>query len=58
MEESADESQKREDMLRMYHATKDALTIIGDVSMKTVSTPQPPPVKNDWLKADSAPANG
>ncbi|KAJ8979048.1 hypothetical protein NQ317_010299 [Molorchus minor] len=43
------EAQKREEMLRMYHACKEALHIIGDVSMATVSTPVPPPVKNDWL---------
>ena len=45
MEESADEAIKREEMLRQYHACKEALKIIGDVSMATVSTPAPPPVK-------------
>lgn len=49
MEESPEEALKREEMLRMYHACKEALHIIGDVSMATVSTPVPPPVKNDWL---------
>ena len=49
MEESAEEAVKREEMLRMYHACKEALRIIGDVSMATVSTPIPPPVKEDWL---------
>ncbi|XP_014250967.1 dynamin isoform X3 [Cimex lectularius] len=49
MEESQEEALKREEMLRMYHACKEALRIIGDVSMATVSTPVPPPVKNDWL---------
>lgn len=49
MEESQEEALKREEMLRMYHACKEALQIIGDVSMATVSTPVPPPVKNDWL---------
>lgn len=49
MEESPEEAQKREEMLRMYHACKESLRIIGDVSMATVSTPVPPPVKNDWL---------
>ncbi|XP_059483198.1 dynamin isoform X5 [Neocloeon triangulifer] len=48
MEESPEEAQKREEMLRMYHACKESLHIIGDVSMATVSTPVPPPVKNDW----------
>ncbi len=47
MEESADEAIKREEMLRQYHACKEALKIIGDVSMATVSTPAPPPVR-DW----------
>lgn len=49
MEEAPEEALKREETLRMYHAVKEALRIIGDVSMATVSTPVPPPVKNDWL---------
>ncbi|KAG7209179.1 hypothetical protein KM043_015315 [Ampulex compressa] len=55
MEESTEEAQKREEMLRMYHACKEALRIIGDVSMATVSTPVPPPVKNDWLASGENP---
>ncbi|XP_055691933.1 dynamin isoform X3 [Lutzomyia longipalpis] len=51
MEESPEEAAKREEMLRMYHACKESLRIIGDVSMATVSTPVPPPVKNDWLSS-------
>ena len=43
MEESAEEALRREETLRMYHATKEALKIIGDVSTNTVSTPTPPP---------------
>ncbi len=50
MEESADEAQKREDLLRMYHATKDALSVLSEVSTSTYSTPIPPPVKDDWLQ--------
>ena len=57
MEESADEGQKREETLRIYHATKEALNIISDVSSGTVTTPVPPPVDNDWLKA-SISSNG
>ncbi|KAL3872043.1 hypothetical protein ACJMK2_040010 [Sinanodonta woodiana] len=53
MEESLEEAQRREDLLRMYHATKDALNIIGDISTSTVSTPVPPPVDNDWLDVES-----
>lgn len=55
MEESPEEAQKREEMLRMYHACKEALRIIGDVSMATVTTPVPPPVKNDWLASAENP---
>ena len=51
MEESADEAIKREEMLRQYHACKEALRIIGDVSVATVSTPAPPPIKNDWMSS-------
>ncbi|KAG1676677.1 Dynamin-1 [Nymphon striatum] len=52
MEESQEEAKKRDEMLRMYHACKEALKIIGDVTIKTVSTPLPPPVDNDWIKPD------
>ena len=52
MEESPEEAAKREEMLRMYHACKEGLKIIGDVSMATVSTPIPPPVKDDWLSTN------
>jgi dynamin GTPase len=41
MEESADEAMKREEMLRQYHACKEALKIIGDVSMATLGGPTP-----------------
>ncbi|XP_039745192.1 dynamin isoform X3 [Pararge aegeria] len=51
MEESPEEALKREEMLRMYHACKESLRIIGDVSIATVTTPVPPPVKNDWLES-------
>ncbi|KAK3088788.1 hypothetical protein FSP39_023705 [Pinctada imbricata] len=58
MEESPEEAQRREDILRMYHVTKEALSIIGDVSMSTVSTPVPPPVDDEWLKVDQSSHNG
>merc|ERR1712223_659323 len=54
MEESADEAIKREEMLRQYHACKEALQIIGDVSVATVSTPAPPPIKNDMFGGGSS----
>ncbi len=49
MEESADQAQRRDEMLRMYHAIKESLSIIGDISTSTVSTPVPPPVNNTWI---------
>ncbi|XP_052221470.1 dynamin-1-like isoform X6 [Dreissena polymorpha] len=57
MEESPEETMRREELLRMYHATKEALQIIGDVSVSTVSTPVPPPVDNEWLEPTD-PVNG
>ena len=57
MEESPEEAQRREETLRMYHATKEALKIIGDVSTNTVSTPTPPPVNDEWLKPSNSPAH-
>ena len=53
MEESADEAARREDIVRMYHATKEALRVIGDVTSSTTSTPVPPPVDDDWIKTTS-----
>ncbi|UYV71289.1 DNM2 [Cordylochernes scorpioides] len=53
MEESAEEAKKRDEMLRMYTACKDALKIIGDVSMQTSYHPTPPPVKDDWLRVNT-----
>ena len=46
-----EEAQKREEMLRMYHAAKEALSIIGEVSINTHSTPLPPPVNDDVAEA-------
>lgn len=53
MEESPEEERRRQDMLNTYHACKEALKIIGDVSMHTTYSPAPPPVKNDWQPAVS-----
>uniref|UniRef100_A0A8C2Q8K1 Dynamin-2 n=1 Tax=Cyprinus carpio TaxID=7962 RepID=A0A8C2Q8K1_CYPCA len=53
MEESADQAQRRDEMLRMYHAIKEALGIIGDISTSTVSTPVPPPVNDTWIPETS-----
>ncbi|KAF7690918.1 hypothetical protein HF521_011215 [Silurus meridionalis] len=53
MEESADQAQRRDEMLRMYHALKEALTIIGDISTTTISVPVPPPVNDTWVQEAS-----
>jgi dynamin 1/3 len=56
MEESQEESKRRDETLRMYHACSEALKIIGDVSMATVSTAVPPPVADDWRRGLEAAA--
>ncbi|XP_047006494.1 dynamin-3 isoform X3 [Ictalurus punctatus] len=53
MEESADQAQRRDEMLRMYHALKEALSIIGDISTSTISVPMPPPVNDTWIQEAS-----
>ncbi|VIP00257.1 Uncharacterized protein BM_BM9362 [Brugia malayi] len=52
MEESQLEAQKREEMFRMYHACKEALKIIGEVNMSTMSTDALPAVASDWLRSN------
>ncbi|KAK7165602.1 hypothetical protein R3I93_005615 [Phoxinus phoxinus] len=55
MEESADQAQRRDEMLRMYHALKEALLLIGDISTSTISAPVPPPVDDTWIHTDPSP---
>ncbi|XP_018419545.1 PREDICTED: dynamin-1 isoform X6 [Nanorana parkeri] len=56
MEESMEQAQHRDEMLRMYHALKEALSIIGDINTTTSSTPMPPPVDDSWLQVQNIPA--
>uniref|UniRef100_A0A8C7VNR6 dynamin GTPase n=1 Tax=Oncorhynchus mykiss TaxID=8022 RepID=A0A8C7VNR6_ONCMY len=56
MEESADQAQRRDEMLRMYHALKEALHIIGDITTTTVTVPVPPPVNDSWMQERRPPA--
>ncbi|XP_074541312.1 dynamin-2 isoform X3 [Halichoeres trimaculatus] len=58
MEESAEQAQRRDEMLRMYHALKEALVLIGDISTSTISTPVPPPVDDNWISKDPSPPPG
>ena len=46
MHESDEEVNRRNEMLRIYQASKEALRIIGDISQSTMYTPTPPPVEN------------
>ncbi|XP_003386672.1 PREDICTED: dynamin-1-like isoform X2 [Amphimedon queenslandica] len=47
MEESKEAATRREEMIKMYHACKDALGLVQDINVKTVHTPLPPPVNID-----------
>lgn len=49
MEESKEEELRREQMVRMYHACKEALGVIADITNKTVHTPDPPPIPEDEM---------
>jgi hypothetical protein len=58
MEESADEAIKRDETLRIYNATKEALKIIADVARDTISESIPPPIKyNDSISSLTAPSS-
>lgn len=46
MEESPEEERRRQELLKMYHACKEAVRIIGDVSMQTTYSPAPPPIRS------------
>ncbi|KAL2076399.1 hypothetical protein ACEWY4_028005 [Coilia grayii] len=58
MEESQEQAQRRDEMLRMYHALREALSIIGDISTTTISTAMPPPVDNSWLEVQRGGSGG
>jgi len=57
MEESAEEEQRRNAMLKTYHACKEALDIISEVNISTVAKPLPPPVNTDWIKTEASSTN-
>ncbi|XP_071371760.1 dynamin-1a isoform X1 [Centroberyx affinis] len=58
MEESQEQAQHRDEMLRMYHALREALSIIGDISTTTISTAMPPPVDDSWLQVQRGGSGG
>uniref|UniRef100_A0A3P8TAI6 Interferon-induced GTP-binding protein Mx n=1 Tax=Amphiprion percula TaxID=161767 RepID=A0A3P8TAI6_AMPPE len=58
MEESQEQAHHRDEMLRMYFALKEALSIIGDISTSTVTTAMPPPVDDSWLQVQRGGSGG
>ncbi|KAK5910612.1 hypothetical protein CesoFtcFv8_004434 [Champsocephalus esox] len=56
MEESQDQAQHRDEMLKMYKALKEGLHIIGDISTSTITTSMPPPVDDSWLQVQGMPS--
>ncbi|XP_076019687.1 dynamin-1a isoform X1 [Genypterus blacodes] len=58
MEESQDQAQHRDEMLRMYHALREALGFIGDISTSTITTAMPPPVDDSWLQVQRGGSGG
>ncbi|KAI0989351.1 hypothetical protein GJ496_010795 [Pomphorhynchus laevis] len=53
MVENPEEVEKRNQMIKLYNATKEALSIISDISTNTSGSAAPPPVNMDWLHVES-----
>lgn len=49
MDESQEQAQRRDEVLRTHQALKEALAIIGDISTSTFTVPLPPPVDTSWV---------
>lgn len=49
MDESQEQAQRRDEVLRTHQSLKEALAIIGDISTTTVTVPVPPPVDTSWV---------
>jgi len=56
MEESEDEVKRREDLLGMYDACKNAIQTISEVSSRTTSDPLPPPIISNNTSSHRSPA--
>ncbi|XP_038162830.1 dynamin 3a isoform X1 [Cyprinodon tularosa] len=50
MDEAPEQRQRREEVLRKHSALKEALTVIGEISTSTFTTPLPPPVDSSWIQ--------
>lgn len=53
MDESQEQAQRRDEVLRTHQALKEALSIIGDISTSTITVPMPPPVDTSWMGGSS-----
>uniref|UniRef100_A0AAQ5YCN8 Dynamin n=1 Tax=Amphiprion ocellaris TaxID=80972 RepID=A0AAQ5YCN8_AMPOC len=53
MDESQEQAQRRDEVLRTHQALKEALAIIGDISTSTITVPLPPPVDTSWVGGSS-----
>uniref|UniRef100_A0AAQ4S8G9 Dynamin-3 n=1 Tax=Gasterosteus aculeatus aculeatus TaxID=481459 RepID=A0AAQ4S8G9_GASAC len=49
MDESQEQAQRRDEVLKTHQALKEALAIIGDISTTTITVPVPPPVDSSWV---------
>jgi len=50
MDESQEQAQRRDEVLKTHLALKEALVIIGDISTSTITVPVPPPVDSSWVE--------
>uniref|UniRef100_A0A8D0AC19 Interferon-induced GTP-binding protein Mx n=1 Tax=Sander lucioperca TaxID=283035 RepID=A0A8D0AC19_SANLU len=50
MDESPEQQQHREEVLRKHAALKEALAVIAKFSTSTCTTPLPPPVDSSWIQ--------
>ncbi|XP_075943553.1 dynamin 3a isoform X1 [Anarhichas minor] len=53
MDESPEQQQHREEVLRQHASLKEALAVVGKFSTSTCTTPLPPPVDSSWIQASS-----
>ncbi|XP_060888040.1 dynamin 3a isoform X2 [Labrus mixtus] len=53
MDESAEQQQHRQEVLLKHAALKEALSVIGQISTSTCTTPLPPPVDSSWIQPSS-----
>ncbi|XP_041861465.1 dynamin 3a [Melanotaenia boesemani] len=57
MDESPEQQQHREEVLRKHAALKEALAVVGEISTSTCTTPLPPPVDSSWIQSTNFPKN-